>query len=439
MSWPNPRRNLFLCVGLDLLGLGLVLIVQMLVLGRSLVGQLGWMAITMVVYVVLGWLFGSYTVLSWQRMPGGTLLQRLGLVLLASLAGVALLRWGWSPASSVWVVGRSSQVAWLVPTMVWSLVVRVVLRWGALLPDEPQLLLVAPDQEAALALHAWQVTPRHLMPRRISQEEALSHPGPFVLAVSPSLQQDMTARRWLEQLEERDPRECSLTTPLTLAEQQLERLPPVLVPEPWLSYNEIPWNAAFGLQRQLKRVADVLVALVLLILSAPIVLVAALCIWLEDRGPVFYSQQRSGWLGAPFKVFKLRTMSLAPCSSPVRWTVPGDTRITRVGWWLRRLRLDELPQFVNVLRGEMSLIGPRPERPELETRLELAIKHYRKRHWMRPGLSGWAQVCAPYAASIEDSDLKLSYDLYYLKNFSTWLDFVILMRTVKTLLKAAGR
>ena len=110
-----------------------------------------------------------------------------------------------------------------------------------------------------------------------------------------------------------------------------------------------------------------------------------------------------------------------------------------MGSCLRRFRIDELPQLLNVLKGEMSLIGPRPERPELEKVLELEISHYRKRHWMRPGLSGWAQVCAPYASSIEDSDLKLSYDLYYLKNFSTVLDLIILFRTVKTILKASGR
>ncbi len=106
---------------------------------------------------------------------------------------------------------------------------------------------------------------------------------------------------------------------------------------------------------------------------------------------------------------------------------------------LRRTRLDELPQLINVLRGEMSLIGPRPERPELEQDLEVRIPHYRKRHWMLPGLSGWAQVCAPYAASVEEAELKLSYDLYYLRHFSVWLDLLILAKTVKTILKARGR
>jgi lipopolysaccharide/colanic/teichoic acid biosynthesis glycosyltransferase len=168
-------------------------------------------------------------------------------------------------------------------------------------------------------------------------------------------------------------------------------------------------------------------------------LLAALLIWLEDRGPVFYVQQRSGWLGRSFQVFKLRTMQVAPADAPPAWTMPGDQRITRVGLWLRRLRLDELPQLINVLSGDMSLIGPRPERPEFEQELEARIPHYRKRHWMRPGLSGWAQVCAPYAASVEDSELKLSYDLYYLKHFSTWLDLIILFRTIKTVLKAGGR
>jgi lipopolysaccharide/colanic/teichoic acid biosynthesis glycosyltransferase len=275
--------------------------------------------------------------------------------------------------------------------------------------------------------------------RCLSLEQALELPTPVVLALAPSLEQNPQHRRLLEQLEERDPRETSLTTPLNLLERQLERLPPDLLPEPWLNYQELPWNRLFSLERQLKRVADLLVAAGLLTLTSPLLLVAALLIWLEDRGPVFYVQQRSGWLGRSFQVLKLRTMQVAPADAPPAWTVPGDRRITRVGLWLRRLRLDELPQLLNVLSGDMSLIGPRPERPEFEQELEARIPHYRKRHWMRPGLSGWAQVCAPYAASVEDSELKLSYDLYYLKHFSTWLDLIILFRTIKTVLKAGGR
>jgi lipopolysaccharide/colanic/teichoic acid biosynthesis glycosyltransferase len=183
----------------------------------------------------------------------------------------------------------------------------------------------------------------------------------------------------------------------------------------------------------------VAVSLSLLLLLSPLLLLLALLIWLEDRGPVLYQQERSGWMGHPFSLLKLRTMRQAPADAPACWTVPGDQRITRIGALLRPSRLDELPQLINVLRGEMSLIGPRPERPELETQLQEAIPHYRKRHWMLPGLSGWAQVCAPYAASLEESELKLSYDLYYLRNWSTALDLLILFKTVKTLLKVGGR
>ena len=216
-------------------------------------------------------------------------------------------------------------------------------------------------------------------------------------------------------------------------------MPPAFLSKEDLAYDDLPWAATFSVQSQLKRLADLLVAAALLLITIPFVLLAALFIWLDDRGPIFYSQQRSGWLGKPFLLLKLRTMRVQSSDAPATWTALGDDRITAVGSVLRRFRIDELPQLLNVLKGEMSLIGPRPERPELEQDLERQIPHYRKRHWMRPGLSGWAQVCAPYASSVEDSDLKLSYDLYYLLHFSTWLDLVILFRTVKTVLKAAGR
>ncbi|MEX1316085.1 MAG: sugar transferase [Synechococcaceae cyanobacterium] len=439
MSWRDPRRDLLLCAGLDLLGLVLVLLGLINLRGLPLVGQSGWIATTLATYLVMGWLLGTYTVLGRPRLPRWTLLQRLGLTVLASLLVVAVLRWLLNPPLAVWVVHRSSQLSLLLPVVVWSGLVRVVLHRGALRSEEPRLLLVAPEAEAQQALLAWQRTPTRLMPRRVTPGEAARQAGPMVLAVSPTYQQQPVHRPWLEELERRDPRLCSLTTPLALAERQLERLPPALVPEPWLSYDAIPWTAVFSPQRQLKRVADVAVALLLLLATAPLMLLAALLIWLEDRGPVFYVQKRSGWLGEPFNVLKLRTMAVAPRYAPASWTVPGDRRITGVGLWLRRSRLDELPQLINVLRGDMSLIGPRPERPELERDLEASIPHYRKRHWMRPGLSGWAQVCAPYAASVEDSELKLSYDLYYLKHFSTWLDLVILLRTIKTVLKVQGR
>ena len=441
MSWRNPRRILLVCAGLDLAGLLGLLALISLFKPLPVLPQLGWLAFTALAYLGLGWLFGSYTVLRWRRLPLAAVLQRVLITGVVTVGVVALARLLLNPPDAVWLVHRSTQAAWLLPLMLWSLLMRGLLRRGVLLPPEAQVALVGPPAELAPVLAAWRRTPTPVRQplRCLSLEQAFELAPPVVLALAPSLEQNLQQRRLLEQLEERDPRDTSLTTPLNLLERQLERLPPALVPEPWLNYQELPWNRVFSLERQLKRVADLLVAAGLLTLTSPLLLVAALLIWLEDRGPVFYVQQRSGWLGRSFQVLKLRTMQVAPADAPPAWTVPGDRRITRVGLWLRRLRLDELPQLINVLSGDMSLIGPRPERPELEQELEARIPHYRKRHWMRPGLSGWAQVCAPYAASVEDSELKLSYDLYYLKHFSTWLDLIILFRTIKTVLKAGGR
>ena len=223
------------------------------------------------------------------------------------------------------------------------------------------------------------------------------------------------------------------------AEREQQRLLPAHLPEQALGLDDLPWSNPLSVQRQLKRSADVALALVLLLATLPLLVLAGLLIWLDDRGPVFYVQERSGLMGRSFQLFKLRTMHQAAPDTPATWTVQGDARITRTGAFLRRVRLDELPQLLNVLRGDMSLIGPRPERPELEHDLETRIPHYRKRHWMPPGLSGWAQVCAPYAASVEEAELKLSYDLYYLRHWGTALDFLILLKTVKTVLKARGR
>ncbi len=439
LSWRNPRRTLFLCAVLDLLGMCLVLIGLASFWELPLQGQFFWIVVTAIAYLLWGWLLGTYTVLGWPSLSRWTLIQRLGLCFLSTLMLVAILRWLINPSLDVWLVYRSSQMSWLFCTTILSLFVRVALRRGALQAEEPQLILVAPAEEALRAMQAWQLTPTRMMPQWLSSNDAVSQPSPLVIALSTSVRHQPKYRRLLEELEKRDPRECNLTTPLALAERQLERIPPALLPDLWIGYSEIPWNALFSPQRQLKRAADFVLAALLIAVTAPLVFIAAVLIWLEDRGSVFYVQERSGWLGQPFKVLKLRTMKVASPEDPISWTLPGDERITRVGHWLRRSRLDELPQLLNVLRGDMSLIGPRPERPELELKLEASIPHYRKRHWMRPGLSGWAQVCAPYAASVQDSELKLSYDLYYLKYFSTWLDLLILFRTIKTVLKVAGR
>ena len=191
-------------------------------------------------------------------------------------------------------------------------------------------------------------------------------------------------------------------------------------------------------QSRLKRVGDVMVALLLLILASPLILVSALLIKCSDRGPIFYSQIRTGLNGIPFRIWKLRTMRTDAEYQGPRWSSRSDPRITKVGSFLRITRLDELPQLWCVVNGSMSLIGPRPERPEFDQQLSGIIPYYGLRHFARPGLSGWAQVNYPYGASVEDSANKLSYDLYYLKNFSFLLDLLILFKTMRLVFNAQG-
>ena len=187
-------------------------------------------------------------------------------------------------------------------------------------------------------------------------------------------------------------------------------------------------------QARLKRVGDVIVAIFLLIITSPIIIISVLLIKLSDRGPVFYSQVRTGLDGNPFRIWKLRTMRIDAEHQGAQWSSRSDPRITKLGSFLRITRLDELPQLWCVLTGSMSLIGPRPERPEFDQQLSEKIPYYELRHQIRPGLSGWAQVNYPYGASFDDSANKLSYDLYYIKHFSFFLDLLILFKTMRLVL-----
>lgn len=399
-----------------------------------------WVAGTIISYIVLGWLFGSYTVLRWRTLPPLAVARRVFITAVVTFAVIAFLRVLLNPSDLVWVLHRKTQLSWLCITSLCSIVIRFVLRAGLLLPSTPALLLITESSERSNTVNTiWNagiLKPlQDIQP--ISPQDAKNIPPPVTFVIDPLLNQSLAFAS--DNFTNRDPRYTKIVTLLNLMERQRERLPPEILPISWIDYDEIPWNNVFSFERQLKRFADIVVSLCLLFVSSPVLVLASLLIWIEDRGPVFYVQQRSGWLGQPFSVFKLRTMRVASSADQPTWTMHRDPRITRVGAVLRRVRLDELPQLINVLVGDMSLIGPRPERPEFEQELAAHIPHYRKRHWMRPGLSGWAQVCAPYAASVEDSELKLSYDLYYLKHFNTWLDLIILFRTIKTVLKAGGR
>jgi sugar transferase (PEP-CTERM system associated) len=190
-----------------------------------------------------------------------------------------------------------------------------------------------------------------------------------------------------------------------------------------------------------KRTFDMFTSILLLLVAFPLLLACALAIKFEDgwSSSVLFRQQRIGHSGKPFELFKFRSMREdAESDGIARWAVENDSRVTRIGNFIRKTRLDELPQLFNVLRGDMSLVGPRPERPEFTQRLNREIPYYNQRHFVRPGITGWAQLSYPYGASVKDALEKLKYDLYYTKNRNLWFDIMILTRTVDVVLFGKG-
>lgn len=190
-----------------------------------------------------------------------------------------------------------------------------------------------------------------------------------------------------------------------------------------------------------KRVADWLIAAVAMLIMLPFFFVVAIAVRVDSPGPALFRQVRVGYRGRPFQVYKFRTMKVAPSGQDERasaMTLAGDKRITRLGRFLRQSRIDELPQMLNVLRGEMSLIGPRPEAQVLSKWYETEIPFYRYRHIVRPGITGWAQVNQGHVADVHEVTTKLQYDFFYIKNFSPWLDLLIVVQTIRTMLTGHG-
>jgi exopolysaccharide biosynthesis polyprenyl glycosylphosphotransferase len=188
-----------------------------------------------------------------------------------------------------------------------------------------------------------------------------------------------------------------------------------------------------------KRLIDIAAATMGFLLSLPLLIAVAIAVKATSKGPVLYSQRRVGKDGQIFVMYKFRSMRQdAEAKTGAVWATVGDSRVTPVGRVLRRMRLDELPQLWNVLIGEMSLVGPRPERPEFVSDLTRNIPFYGQRHVARPGLTGWAQVRYIYGASMEDAIVKLQYDLFYIKHLSLWLDISIILRTIKIVLLGRG-
>lgn len=206
----------------------------------------------------------------------------------------------------------------------------------------------------------------------------------------------------------------------------------------WLIFSD-GFSAGRRLSSWGKRLFDVAVSLVLLLLAAPLIAVTALLVKLESAGPAFFRQRRVGLYGETFEVIKLRSMRVdAEVGGKAVWAQKDDPRVTRVGRIIRKLRIDELPQAWSVLKGEMSFVGPRPERPQFVADLEARLPYYTERHVVKPGITGWAQINYPYGASVEDAREKLEFDLYYAKNYTPFLDILILLQTARVVIWPEG-
>ncbi len=226
---------------------------------------------------------------------------------------------------------------------------------------------------------------------------------------------------------------------LSFFEREQGKLPLEILRPDWLIYSD---GFERGAMRDvMKRLFDVVASLLILLVTWPFMVACAIAIRLEDGkgAPIFYKQTRVGYLGKPFEVLKFRSMSVnAESAGGAQWATTGDSRVTRTGEVIRKTRIDELPQILNVLRGDMSFVGPRPERPHFVEQLNEEIPYYRERHAVKPGITGWAQVCYPYGASIKDSVQKQEFDLYYIKNHTIFLDMLILCQTAEVVLFGKG-
>ncbi len=224
---------------------------------------------------------------------------------------------------------------------------------------------------------------------------------------------------------------------LTWFENEFHRIPTQIIDNKYQLIEKFK-SIEDNYQIRAKRIGDLIVSFILLLITSPFFIIISILIFLEDQGPLLYSQTRTGLNGEKFKIIKFRSMKIDAEKNGVQWSQRTDPRITKIGRIIRATRLDELPQLVCVINGTMSLIGPRPERPEIEDQFLKNIPYYNCRNFLKPGISGWAQVNYPYGASISDSTKKLSYDIYYICHFSILLDLLILFKTIKLVIKAGG-
>ncbi|MEZ5708330.1 MAG: TIGR03013 family PEP-CTERM/XrtA system glycosyltransferase [Blastomonas sp.] len=224
----------------------------------------------------------------------------------------------------------------------------------------------------------------------------------------------------------------------TFLERETGRVDLDTVNPSWLIFSD-GFSAGRRISSFAKRVFDLLASGLLLVLTAPVIVIFAILVKLDSKGPAFFRQQRVGLYGQNFDIIKLRSMRTdAEIDGKAQWAQKDDPRVTRLGKFIRKVRIDELPQAWSVLKGDMSFVGPRPERPEFVQSLAGEMRYYNERHMVKPGITGWAQINYPYGASIEDSRHKLEYDLYYAKNYTPFLDILILLQTLRVVLWPEG-
>jgi sugar transferase (PEP-CTERM system associated) len=219
-------------------------------------------------------------------------------------------------------------------------------------------------------------------------------------------------------------------------ERESGQLDPDEINPSWMLFSD-----GFGrgsLRGLVRRTFDIVVSGIVLVMTLPITIPTALLVILESKGPIFYRQERVGLRGKPFMVLKFRSMATDAEKDGPRWAAKNDARVTRVGNFIRKVRIDEIPQVINVLRGDMAFVGPRPERPVFVDSLAKKIPFYNERHVIKPGITGWAQINYPYGATEHDAKMKLSYDLYHIKNGSLFLDIIIMMQSIKVVIWNAG-
>jgi sugar transferase (PEP-CTERM system associated) len=223
----------------------------------------------------------------------------------------------------------------------------------------------------------------------------------------------------------------------TFMERETGRVDLDTVNPSWLIFSD-GFSSGRALSSASKRIFDVTVSLVLLAFTSPVIALFALLVKLDSKGPAFFRQTRVGLYGQNFDLIKLRSMRTDAEAAGAQWAQKNDPRVTRIGRFIRKVRIDELPQAWSVLKGQMSFVGPRPERPEFVADLEEKLPYYAERHMVKPGITGWAQINLPYGASVDDSRQKLEYDLYYAKNYTPFLDLLILLQTLRVVLWSEG-